>query len=299
MAKHIPTPMPTPQQAFLTLPMHREIPLIEASYTEVLRIEHYQGTVDCHCQGCGREAVFQSKAPLLTFRSGHSPGAVRLSVDEYERATRHNQFSPEQQFVVQQLALRDRAFTVEFSCTRNGEHKLFFFFRVHDGTVSKVGQWPSVAALEETGIKKYRGVLGERRFREFSRAVGLHAHAVGIGAFVYLRRIFEGLIDTARQAATGEPGWDETAFGRCRMDEKIQTLKARLPAFLVEHRHMYAILSKGIHELGEEECLDYFEPLKTGIEMILDQEIERRELAAKADRAGAALNAIRQKLGSA
>lgn len=37
---------------------------------------------------------------------------------------------------------------------------------------------------------------------------------------------------------------------------------------------VYAILSKGIHELEEEECRRYFPILKLAIELILDQKIE-------------------------
>lgn len=44
---------------------------------------------------------------------------------------------------------------------------------------------------------------------------------------------------------------------------------------------MYGVLSKGIHELSEQECLTYFEGVKLGIELILDDEIELR---AKADK---------------
>jgi hypothetical protein len=37
---------------------------------------------------------------------------------------------------------------------------------------------------------------------------------------------------------------------------------------------MYKILSKGVHELTEQECLAYFPVLKIAIELILEQKIE-------------------------
>ena len=59
------------------------------------------------------------------------------------------------------------------------------------------------------------------------------------------------------------------------MDEKIDLLKEYIPDFLGENSYIYSILSKGIHELDEEECLEIFDILKTGIEIILEEKIEK------------------------
>jgi len=50
---------------------------------------------------------------------------------------------------------------------------------------------------------------------------------------------------------------------------------------MVENRNILGILGKGLHELTEDECLTYFMPVKTGIELILDEEIARKEKEAK------------------
>lgn len=65
------------------------------------------------------------------------------------------------------------------------------------------------------------------------------------------------------------------------MDEKIEILSEFLPDFLVEHKHLYGILSKGVHELSEEECLENFDIVKTGIELILDEVIEKKKKLEK------------------
>ena len=41
--------------------------------------------------------------------------------------------------------------------------------------------------------------------REFTKAIGLAANGVGIGSFVYLRRIFENLVFQAFDEAKKEP----------------------------------------------------------------------------------------------
>jgi hypothetical protein len=72
------------------------------------------------------------------------------------------------------------------------------------------------------------------------------------------------------------------------MEEKIALLKDHLPDFLVENRKVYSILSIGIHELDEEDCLTYFEAMKQAIIIILEddkkklEELKRRETFAKA-----------------
>jgi hypothetical protein len=180
------------------------------------------------------------------------------------------------------LALEDRVFHVRFACMRDGGHpEYYFFFRVHDGNITKVGQSPSLADLQLAGIRTYRKILGDEKYREFARGIGLHAHGVGIGAFVYLRRVFESLVDAARAEAASNPNWDQELYDRGRMEEKIRLLERHLPEFLVQNRSIYSILSRGVHELGEQECLAIFEPLKVGIELILDEKLAQQEKAVK------------------
>ena len=69
------------------------------------------------------------------------------------------------------------------------------------------------------------------------------------------------------------------------MDEEIPLLKDLLPSFLVENRKMYSILSKSIHELSEEECLAAFNVVRLGIELILDEKIEKKEKERKINNA--------------
>ena len=76
------------------------------------------------------------------------------------------------------------------------------------------------------------------------------------------------------------------------MSEKIELLKEQLPGFLVENRAMYGVLSKGIHELTEEECLNAFPVVKVGIEIILDAKLRRLEEQRKIEEARKALQRL-------
>lgn len=191
----------------------------------------------------------------------------------------------------------DSTATAYLKCLRTEEKFEFYFItfkKKEDGNyfLHKIGQVPSIADLHISQIKDYKNVLLKERLQEFTRAIGLAANGVGIGSFVYLRRIFEHLIEEAHAKAKVTNGWDEELYLKSRMNEKIEILKTELPDFLVEHKELYGILSKGIHELDETECLEYFVPVRTAIEMILDDKIIAYEKAARREKASNAIKNI-------
>lgn len=246
------------------IPLYDRFPVDDGTRRRVFALITERTTMDCFCVYCGQPSVFITSAQ-------------RIGIEDYD------------------FRISDRIFGREFVCSRNYEHTYHFVFRLEDKIVEKIGQSPSVANIAESDLRQYRAVLTDDDYRELSRAVGLISHGVGIGSFVYLRRIFENLINEAYDAAKKQPGWDEGAFQKARMDEKIELLKALLPEFLVEQRKLYAVLSKGVHSLSENECLDAFPIVRMGIELILDQKIAARQQKEKADRAKKEIAALAQK----
>jgi hypothetical protein len=95
-------------------------------------------------------------------------------------------------------------YTYDYACTGCGASFMcWVFIHFEANSIQKVGQRPSVADLYSGDLSKYRKILGNK-YVEFNRAVGLNAHGVGIGAFVYLRRIFEDLVTEAYAVASQE-----------------------------------------------------------------------------------------------
>jgi hypothetical protein len=125
-------------------------------------------------------------------------------------------------------------------------------------------------------IERFRPVLKKGMFQELRKAGGLASHGVGIGSYAYLRRIFESLIDQHRTEVEETCG-PIAGFDKMRMGEKIGALADVLPQALVRNKAAYAILSKGIHELSEDECLRYFPMLKAAIVLILDQDLREKQ----------------------
>lgn len=177
-------------------------------------------------------------------------------------------------------------FERRFKCPRpgsDGNHDHIYLFRVKNGKLIKIGQSPSLADLTKDDIEKYRS-LNENIYRELNRAIGLSSHGIGVGSFVYLRRIVEKhivapilneLINTTRIS--------KQEVLQADFKTKIDLAKDALPEFLVNNKKIYSILSRGIHELEEKECNELFPVLRTAIEIILDEKIDKkvREMKTK------------------
>ena len=183
-----------------------------------------------------------------------------------------------------------------FRCARNSNHELIFIFLINDGKISKIGQYPSMADIEIAKIQKYRKVLEENLYTDFARGIGLAAHGVGIGSYVYLRRVFENLIEEAHQNAITRGNWNEEKYQKARMSEKVSLLKSDLPSFLVKNHTLYSILSSGIHSLCEQVCLKHFPILKVSIELILDEKIRIKQEKDKISEVQKTLSDIRSQI---
>jgi hypothetical protein len=242
--KKQPLPLPSMFDFCLNVPLYQPFRVGKTNYEKLRGIRWFNGHIDCYCMGCKQSSVFHAKK---TDVFGVDPAAENFLFEHV------------------------------FTCSRDSRHKLVFHFRIHNHTITKIGQYPSLADLATIEIQKYRKALNNDLYGEFSRAVGLASHGIGIGAFVYLRRIFEHLIEEAHKLEMASSGWDEDVYQKSRMDDKISLLKNVLPEFLVENKSLYSILSKGIHELTELECLNAFPTTKLGIELILDEKLERLE----------------------
>ncbi|MBH1956945.1 hypothetical protein I8H84_05200 [Candidatus Saccharibacteria bacterium] len=174
----------------------------------------------------------------------------------------------------------DNIISIRLRDKRTDSGDLFFFLYVSDDDrrVVKIGQAPSLATIQFADIaKKYKDVLGKQDISMLKRAIGLAAHGTGIGSFVYLRRILESLIWETYNAHKDALVVSEQDFKAERTKDKIKILKRYLPASMSKMTPLYGILSKGIHELDEKECLAYFDTMKLAIELILRQKIQQKQ----------------------
>lgn len=173
----------------------------------------------------------------------------------------------------------NRRYGISFRCTRDHSHSLLFDLLIDDNKMIKIGQFPSFADISVGDAIKYKSTLGNK-YREYCKALGLFSHGVGIGSFVYLRRIIETLVFEKYEEIAETIGIDRGFFIHSEFKDKFEILKDYLPSILVKNKNVYGIVSKGIHELEEQECISLFPFIKAGIELILDDvliEKERKE----------------------
>jgi hypothetical protein len=214
-----------------------------------------QGFFDCYCPHCKRESTFQSEDNINVIYYESYADGKELKYEYVLLAT--------------------------YCCSRVASHKVVFFFKNRENSLLKIGQYPSKADLEGNKLSKYSKVLSSDYISDLSRAIGLASHGIGAGSLVYLRRVFEFLLEEAHQEALKQNKIDDNQYNTCRVVERIELLKNFLPDFMVQNKTIYGILSKGIHELTEEECLAFFDTLRVSIEMILDEKISKNEKEKK------------------
>jgi hypothetical protein len=249
----------------------------------VRHLHQFDEPFDCHCVRCGSMSTFQRFSPLprVSRPAFAAPPRSGISISA-QQPPEHLMAGP---------------FAIEFQCSRNPAHVLTFVFLLRDRCLIKIGQHPSLGDLATGGFEKYRKVLPGEDLREFKKAVGLASHDAGIGAFAYLRRVFERAIEEAHaEAQAAATSWDEVAFQRARVEERIGLLKGFLPELVVRNKALYGILSKGIHELTEKECLAAFPVVRTGLELILLQKVAERDQKQKVHEAEKAINTLRQQM---
>ena len=241
-----------------------------------------KATIDCFCVDCAERRIFQLESGVrmeaasgfgvLTF-SGASSGTGYPATAGARRVA--------SSYTSNFDSCLNNIYILTFVCAKNEKHSIHFLLKTTDSEIAKIGQYPSFADISVGAKNKYKPVLENRYYVEYSKALGLFSHGVGIGSFVYLRRIIENLVLDRFNEAAGQLAISEEDFIKYRFDEKIKLLKDFLPQILIDNSNVYGIISKGIHELGEEECLKMFPLLLIGIESILDDLIAKKEKQTK------------------
>lgn len=238
-------------------------------------IELLKGNVkiSAYCKECKQERVFSMKPIEYYFETGPegdeeiscaSLGEEIESLQNMIFSTKSRQEkSPaeEWKWINWQIADTTRLMKLEYICSMDEKHHLDYIVLTTDNSMMKIGQYPSI-----------------------------FANGVGAGSYVYLRRILERLVYKAKEAAADVI--DNEMFEQAKVAEKIKMLEGYLPDILVKNTTIYGILSKGIHELSEEECRKYFPVVKECIYQILGMWESERRKQADEDALSKALSSI-------
>lgn len=274
--------------------LYDEIEISKENIGDLIDLVRGNGKINSFCPSCGEMRVF-SVAPIFHLCENEMRGDYYkqcladdlelLQNTGYTRTVENKDGSQEEHWDWKNWQCADavRLMVFSFTCAMHDSHKIDYTVLTDEYSMKKIGQFPSVADLTFPELKDYKKVLSQEDMREMRRAIGLYAQGIGVGSYVYLRRIFERIIDAAKNTAIAEGKVAEDEYTKSHVDERIKLLKDYLPKMLVENPVFYSIVSKGIHELDEETCTKCFPVLQEAIFMILRQwEQIRQEKEAKA-----------------
>jgi hypothetical protein len=246
-------------QKIASLGLYDEIDLDEKVNTVIyayLANEHYNDlSIDLYCPFCGVMSTFNPSFENQLIKRNDIENSLTKEF-EYKRMN----------FLV-----------LHFRCARDKKHYFCVLLLPKDGKLIKIGQYPPRATIDAPELNRFKKILPEEKLSDMKRAVGLFSHGIGAGSFVYLRRVFEHLIYEAKEVAEKESRLNIETFERSRISEKIEMLKDFLPNFMTKNKVAYGILSKGVHELSEDECMNSFNLLEKTIELILSEKLEEKE----------------------
>ena len=229
--------------------------------------------IDAYCENCNGEKVFDGAVKesfqylyLSTIQViGGPPGSRKPSPEEY--------YNDKEYFV-----------NITLRCAKCGEaHYYSLLFK--GNTVTKIGQYPSFSKSEVQNLRKYKNLIS-KYYPELTRSVNAYSQGMGVAAFVYLRRILEYLVESKYN---GDTSWK--FIEKLKEVEKTEEI---IPEELSPVKEeIYSVLSKGIHEYEEDECMELYLAVKYVIERMLDIELERKSRLSKASEA---MKTIKSKL---
>ncbi|WP_018417388.1 hypothetical protein [Teredinibacter turnerae] len=184
----------------------------------------------------------------------------------------------------------------EFTCVscRKQRHEYLVEQVVNEETIKfqKYGQLPRKHLERDKVLQKFFSEDSEN----YEKAVVCLSHGYGIGAFVYLRRIIENniykLLDLVLEDATSsEPNEAIIASlsdlrTESPMSEKIKVANNALPSYLKPDGlnplgRLYQVLSEGVHNLSDEECLRRANIVKECLKYLVSELSSRKENRAK------------------
>ena len=182
---------------------------------------------------------------------------------------------------------------MDFDCTHceKGRYSYWLYFDFKQESVRKVGQDPpwSIDVPEALG-----NALGVDLAALYKRGIICESQAFGIGAFAYYRRVVEGAVDMIiswLKDALGAEGGRELEAALEALEavppvqktaEKIRIAKDYMPADLRPGGRnplgvLYDALSRGLHELPEEECLERGAHIRASISYLMINLSARRK----------------------
>jgi hypothetical protein len=254
----------------LLLPLYQKITITEPDPSGCVKaLRFYICKFDRYCPACNKTSTWERVISTNDKRRSDQEALITAPLSSGR-------------FPVKTSWVED--FTIKIACTRNKKHIATFYFAIGvNNEIIKVGQYPSLTDFQKGDIDHLDEGFTKEQKSDFIKAINTMAHGFNVAACVYLRRVFESVLNETKIAhmqSQKRDKWEE--FDRADANQRIKLLKDDLPEFMSANPKIYHLLSKGIHELTEDECEKELPILKKSIEVIISDRIE--QLRAKKNR---------------
>ena len=158
-------------------------------------------------------------------------------------------------------------FDYTFVCANDDKHvyKMLISIEINIDTLilRKIGQNPSMIKVKGYDFDKYKHQLEKfDAYDEYCKATLCYNERFSVGAFAYLRRVFEKMLNFFCNGIILQDDHVKT-----KINAVGNSFDPRIRASL---SNMYGILSASIHCIKEEESQEYYEDLKAVIDMQLE-----------------------------
>ena len=173
---------------------------------------------------------------------------------------------------------RKQPFFIDYLFFCTGCKRIHYYTLMFKGnTVTKIGQYPSFASKEEQKIQKYKSLkVIKKYYIELIRSINAYSQHMGIASFVYLRRIYEHIIEEEYVKLP-----DTVKKSNASFNEKMKAVNNKMhiipPELDSQKSKIYSVLSKGIHEYEEDECYELYPVMKTIIILMLENYLSDKE----------------------
>lgn len=173
-----------------------------------------------------------------------------------------------------------------YFCAMCKEQQMIISIVIENKNIQKVGQFPS---LDISVPKEIESLKDNRIEKLYKKGRTCENGSYGIGAFAYYRRIVELKIDEVLEKVKELFSDDKKIeYGETlkkirqekNAENKIKIVKEIITEDIIKgnpFKMLYQILSRGIHELSDEECLEHAKSTRKLL-ILLIKEIEDKEI---------------------
>lgn len=185
-----------------------------------------------------------------------------------------------------------------FRCTMEQDHyyTMDLLYRIQNGSIEirKIGQKPLNTDLKESRSNEYKKILDiYDSFEDYRHYEQCASRNLLAGACTYLRRVLEKMVNNKLEAL---------GVGKCtdvfdaKFEEKLKMVKDQFDEDVRDSiKNSWRLLSKGIHELNNDEIKDFYKLVVEVVNIQLQSEKEKKEREEKRTQLRNEINAISSK----